>query len=225
MPKQPIPCEISMKEFIAKIFTFLICPFAVYGFGQALFQTVETSYFPKQTLISFAIGFILFLVFWRIFKRHLQVVCTFEHELTHLIFGLLFLKRPHSFVVTRHNGGSVTLSGGNFVITLAPYFFPTVSYLLLPIAYFVHKDGMPIFVGILGASVAFHLVSTWAELHWRQTDLQEAGILFSLFFLPVANLIFYGALAALMLGGTGGFTRFWIKGASEIFMLIATLFK
>ncbi len=128
-----------MKEFIAKSITFLICPFIAYGFGLAVYRVITVAAFPKQTLTAFAVGFVLFVVFWRIFKRHLQVVCTFEHELTHLLFGLVFLKRPHSFVVTRHDGGSVTLSGGNFLITLAPYFFPTVSYLLLPFAYFVPK--------------------------------------------------------------------------------------
>lgn len=149
-----------MRELIAKTIAFLICPFTAYGFAVAVRREVAAAAFPKQTLIAFAAGFILFLIFWRIFKRHLQIVCTFEHELTHLLFGLIFLKRPHSFVVTRHDGGSVTLSGGNFVITLAPYFFPTVSYLLLPLVFFVPKDAMPIFLLLLGASVAFHLVST-----------------------------------------------------------------
>ena len=82
------------------------------------------------------------------------------------------------------------MSGGNFLITLTPYFFPTDSYLLLPFAYFVPKNGMPIFVALLGASVAFHLASTWAELHWQQTDLHEARILFGSIFLPVVYLIF-----------------------------------
>lgn len=214
-----------MKKRVAKTITFLICPFVAYGFGTAVYRAVSVSNFPKPTLIAFAAGFILFILFWRIFKRSLQVVCTFEHELTHLVFGLLFLKRPHSFVVTRHNGGSVTLSGGNFIITLAPYFFPTVSYLLLPFAYLIPKEAMPLFFAALGASVAFHLVSTWAELHWRQTDLHEAGILFSSIFLPVANLIFYGALAALIFGGASGFSRFWTTGARESLVLLVTFFR
>lgn len=213
-----------MKELVAKTITFLVCPFAAYGFGTAVRRAIAASAFPRQTLIAFAVGFILFVIFWRIFKRHLQVVCTFEHELTHLLFGLLFLKRPHSFVVTRHDGGSVALSGGNFLITLAPYFFPTVSYLLLPFAYLIPKGAMPIFIGLLGASVAFHLASTWAEIHWRQTDLHKVGILFSSIFLPVANLVFYGALAALIFGGANGFSRFWITGARESLVSLATLF-
>jgi hypothetical protein len=53
--------------------------------------------------------------------------------------------------------------------------------------------------------------------------LHEAGILFSSIFLPVANLIFYGALAASVFSGANGFTNFWIIGARESFVLLTTL--
>lgn len=217
--------QILMKERTAKTITLLICPFAAYGFGTAVYRAVAASSFPKLTLLAFAVGFILFIIFWRLFRRQLQVVCTFEHELTHLIFGLLFLKRPHSFVVTRHDGGSVTLSGGNFLITLAPYFFPTVSYLFLPFAYFVPQNTMPIFIAFFGATVAYHLTSTWAELHWQQTDLHKAGIFFSTIFLPVANLVFYGALMTLIFGGAHSFLNFWLTGARESLALLFSLYK
>lgn len=208
-----------MKERAAKIITFLICPFLAYGFGASLYRMMEAAHYSGRDLIFIAAGFVSFIIIWRIFKRHLQVVCTFEHELTHLLFGLLFLKRPHSFVVTRHDGGYVELSGGNFLITLAPYFFPTVSYCLLPLAYFVPPKFQPVFLAVMGTSLAFHFISTWGELHWRQTDLRKVGFLFSLFFLPVANLIFYGALAAALLSGARGFSGFWTVGIRESFNL------
>lgn len=214
-----------MKEIIAKTITLLVCPFLAYGFGRVIYRTVSLDTFPNH-LTAFCLGFVLFTLIWRIFRRRLQVICTFEHELTHLLFGLLFLKRPHSFVVTRHDGGYVEMSGsGNFIITLAPYFFPTVSYLLLPVAFFIPPDYLPFFFALLGASVAFHLASTWAELHWQQTDLHKAGILFSLIFLPVANLIFYGALMVLVFTGANGFSNFWLMGARESFVSLTALFK
>lgn len=209
-----------MKERTAKIITFLICPFLAYGFGESLYRLMAAMHYSGRDLIFFAAGFISFIIIWRIFKHQLQVVCTFEHELTHLLFGLLFLKRPHSFVVTRHDGGYVELSGGNYLITLAPYFFPTVSYCLLPLIYFVPPKFQPVFFAVLGASLAFHLISTWGELHWQQTDLREAGFLFSLIFLPVANLIFYGALATALLSGARGFSGFWAVGIRESFNLL-----
>jgi|ERR1035437_1612755 hypothetical protein len=213
-----------MKEKLAKAITLLICPFLVYGFGESLYRCISLVGL-HQGPIAFIAGFIVFAIIWRVFRRHLDLICTFEHEITHVLFGLLFLKVPRSFKVTRHEGGQVTMLGGNFVITLAPYFFPTVSYLLLPLSFLFSPRFFPLFLAILGASVAFHIASTWAELHWQQTDLHKAGILFSLLFLPAANLIFYGALITLIFGGTDGFLRFWSVGIRASFGLLMTLFR
>lgn len=213
-----------MLETIAKIITLLLCPFLGYGFGIAIYEIVKISDLPKQSF-AFSIGFIAFLVFWRVFKRHLQVVCTFEHEITHLLFGLLFLKLPKGFKVTMHEGGHVKLTGSNFLIYLAPYFFPTVSYLFLPLVFIFPPNYLPVFYAILGASLAFHLVSTWSELHLKQTDLQKSGILFSLLFLPVANLVFYGALIVLIFGKTEDFLNFWSIGIKQSFDLLLSIFQ
>ncbi|NNF00979.1 MAG: hypothetical protein HKN25_18325 [Pyrinomonadaceae bacterium] len=145
-------------KLLGKVLTVLALPFFGYGFSVATSQMVKAAAPNNNRLISFGIGFVLFLIVWVIFRRALQVVCTFEHELTHLVFGLLFLKRPHAFVVTLREGGHVKLSGSNFLIFLAPYFFPTISYFLIPIAFFVPRESMPVYLSILGASVAFHLV-------------------------------------------------------------------
>ncbi len=213
-----------MIETIAKIITLLLCPFLGYGFGVAIYEIVKLSDLPPQSYV-FAVGFVGFLIFWRIFKRQLQVVCTFEHEITHLLFGLFFLKMPKGFKVTMHEGGHVKLTGSNFLIYLAPYFFPTVSYLLLPFIFIIPNAYLPVFYGILGASLAFHLVSTWAELHLKQTDLQKSGILFSIVFLPVANLIFYGALIVLIFGETADFLSFWKIGMRESFNLLPVIYQ
>jgi hypothetical protein len=200
-----------MTEKIAKLIVLILCPFLAYGFGIALFEQAADAKLPTQTL-PFIIGALVFFAFWRLTGRFLEVLCTFEHEITHLIFGLLFLKWPSEFVVTIRNGGHVTLSGSNFIIFLAPYFFPTVSYLLIPFFFFVPPASLPVFYAVLGASFSFHLVSTWGELHWRQTDLHKAGVVFSAVFLPVANLIFYGALLVLIFGDSKAFVRFWKDG-------------
>jgi hypothetical protein len=213
-----------MIERIAKIIALVISPFLAYGFGISLYRSFSGTGVPHGGA-AFIAGFIVFTGIWRLFKRQLEVVCTFEHEITHVLFGLLFLKVPRSFRVTRHEGGEVTMIGGNFLITLAPYFFPTVSYLLLPLGFFFPQKYLAVFLALLGASVAFHIASTWAELHWQQTDLHKAGIVFSLLFLPAANLIFYGALLTLVFGGTDGFLAFWATGVRESFGALGTLIR
>ena len=57
---------------------------------------------------------------------------------------------------------------------------------------------------IIGASMAYHGTSTWTETHHAQTDLQEAGFVFSFLFLPAANLLSFSLVfAALRAGWTG----------------------
>jgi hypothetical protein len=210
-----------MLNLIGKAVTVLLLPFLAYGFGQAFYEVLARGPWQSSRIWPFLMGFASFMAFWLVFKRFLQPLCTFEHELTHLLVGLLFFKRPKSFRVTLTQGGSVEMYGGeNFLVTLAPYFLPTVCYLLLPVAWFVPKEYLPLFFGILGASVGFHLLSGWQEFHFGQSDLHQAGLLFSLLFLPVANLIFFGAVFVLIIGGNEKFFSFWkqalINGLSLI---------
>ncbi len=202
-----------MLNSIGKVIAILLLPFLGYGFGTALFEIVSKSNFSSNRLIFFGIGFATFALFWLVFSKFLEVFCTFEHELTHLIVGLLFFKRPKSFKVTFTKGGHVELYGGkNFLVTLAPYFLPTVCYLILPFAWILPTDSLPIFFVMLGAAASFHLFSGWQEFHFGQSDLHDAGITFSVLFLPVANLIFFGAILTLVISGSEGFFVFWKHG-------------
>lgn len=202
-----------MLNLVGKIVAVLLLPFLVYGFGTAFYEVLTKNAWQISRVLPFVIGFILFAFFWLIFKRFLQVFCTFEHELTHLIVGLLFFKKPKSFKVTFTKGGYVEMYGGhNFLVTLAPYFLPTVCYLILPFAWFLPEKSLPIFLTILGASTAFHLLSGWQEFHFGQSDLHEAGLIFSILFLPVANLIFFGAILTFVIAGNDKFFGFWKQG-------------
>lgn len=215
-----------MFNSIGKIVSILLLPFLGYGFGTALYEIVSESVWQSNRILSFGIGFIAFTVFWLVFNRFLEVFCTFEHELTHLIVGLLFFKRPKSFKVTFTKGGHVELYGGkNFLVTLAPYFLPTVCYLILPLVWFLPKETLPIFFGVLGAGISFHLFSGWQEFHFGQSDLHDAGIVFSVLFLPIANLIFFGAILALIVSGSEGFFDFWKQGFLNGFGLIKWLIQ
>lgn len=210
-----------MLNLIGKIVALLLLPFLAYGFGAAFYEVLPKNAWQISRVLPFVIGFGLFALFWLIFKRFLQVFCTFEHELTHLLVGLLFFKKPTSFKVTFTKGGYVEMYGGhNFLVTLAPYFLPTVCYLILPLSWFLPAKSLPIFLTILGASVAFHLLSGWQEFHFGQSDLHEAGLIFSVLFLPVANLIFFGAILSLVIGGNDKFFGFWKQGFVNGFNLL-----
>ena len=83
-----------MLNSIGKVVAILLLPFLAYGFGTAFYEIATKQTWQSTRTIPFAIGFVSFAVFWLMFKRFLQVFCTFEHELTHLLVGLLFFKVP-----------------------------------------------------------------------------------------------------------------------------------
>jgi hypothetical protein len=197
-----------MLEKAAKTVILILCPFLGYGLGISVYEAISNSDMTPGS-IYFGTGFFAFAFVWFIFRRRFTFLCTLEHEITHLVFGLLFLKLPRGFRVTLREGGHVKLKGSNFLIYLAPYFFPTVSYLLVIPILFVSEHYRPLLYTFLGASVAFHLAATWADLRPGQSDLRKSGLIFSLFFLPTANLAAYGTLLALAFGGVNTAAEFW----------------
>ena len=52
-----------------------------------------------------------------------------EHELTHMLFAVLTFHKPRGLDVNQDVGGSFSFEGkGNWLIALAPYFFPTFLF-------------------------------------------------------------------------------------------------
>lgn len=197
-----------MIERAVKAVILVLCPFLGYGLGLSFYDLLSASDLDGG-IFYFTGGFLIFWIFWLVARRRLVFVCTLEHEITHLLFGLLFLKLPRGFRVTLRDGGHVRLKGSNFLIYLAPYFFPTISFALVILILLVPFERRSVPYALLGASAAFHLASTWADLRPGQSDLRKAGLIFSLFFLPAANLATYGSLMAFVTGGMNGISSFW----------------
>ena len=167
----------------------------------------------------FGAGAGLYMAAWFfVFRTRLagSLFSTFEHELTHAIFAWLTFHRVRGLKATWSGGGHMTFDGqGNWLIYVAPYFFPTLA---VPIAVYLYlgAGSAPPWVDmLLGATVAYHMTSTWRETHWEQTDLKEVGFVFALLFLPAANLAFLGALLTFAHGGQAATTQF-LESAFQI---------
>lgn len=137
----------------------------------------------------------------------------FEHEATHMVFALLTGHTPQDINIKRGVGGNFIYRGqGNWLIYIAPYFFPTSALLVIGAAGFYVWMGQttpPAYLMILGIMTGYHLISTFDEIHPGQTDFAAAGYLFSLLFLPGANLLMYGLLMAYACYGFHGFSMFY----------------
>jgi hypothetical protein len=210
---------------VAKWILNLILPFIAIGFSRELMVTISHASIDSTRWSSFVIGGVVFVPLWFVARRYIgtpvEYLATLEHELTHIIVGLLFFKRPLSLRVTAREGGEVILSGGNMWITLAPYFLPSLSLLLLPVSLALPQSYEQSLLALLGVTVAYHLLSTWSELGVMQSDFRKAGVLQSIWLLPVANLVIYGSIIAYVIRGFNGFSYFWRGGAKNVLALIA----
>lgn len=131
------------------------------------------------------------VIYWLLPKP--MLVYVFGHELTHAIWVWLFGGRVKKFKASAE-GGHVVVTRTNFLISLAPYFFPLYALLvaggyaigarfwnLAPYAVWFHL--------LLGAAYAFHVTLTFHILQGRQSDIVEHGYLFSMVVIGLGNLV------------------------------------
>lgn len=164
-----------------------------------------------EPILPFAGGLGIYLVWWTLFIRHWRTtwLSTLEHELTHALFAVLTCHRVVGIRTTWRSGGHVRYVGkGNWLVTLAPYFFPTVCMILLPVFVFVPFLQTRIGDAVLGAAFAYHVTSTIRETHLGQSDLHKSGFLFCLMVLPGLNLLLHGLVLAWCHGGNAGLVNF-----------------
>ena len=113
------------------------------------------------------------------------------HELTHAIWGLMFGARPSDLRIGQ-NGGSVKLTKSNLLITLAPYFFPFYTFLVVIAALITYAFLRPLpcltlWMFLIGFTWAFHLLFTIETLTQRQPDIKLYGRMFSWVFIFLVN--------------------------------------
>jgi hypothetical protein len=200
--------------------------FLLPGSAMALGRLLAHIAWPPWPILPFVLGFIVYWVVWKlvlwwpIFPSFLS---TLEHECTHAMFALATLHRVVGFRATFWKGGQITIQGrGNWLITIAPYFFPTACFLTGLVLMVMPADWRSSMTAVMGLALGYHLKSSRQELHGNQTDLEKVGRLFAWLFLPTANLIALGMVLAFSYGGVGeigGFlsdiiaqTQVWVGG-------------
>ena len=115
------------------------------------------------------------------------------HELTHALWGLVFFARPSDLKIGA-DGGSVRLSKTNMLITLAPYFFPFYTFVvivcaLVTAAFLRPLPCLPLWLFLIGFTWAFHVLFTVETLGTRQPDVKAYGRIFSWTFIFLVNVL------------------------------------
>ncbi len=127
-----------------------------------------------------------------------MLIYVFGHELTHALWAWLFGGRVKKMKVTS-GGGHVIVTKTNFLITLAPYFFPLYAVIIIAIFAAGHwiwgwQKFLVYFDLLLGAAYAFHVTLTFHTLQTQQSDITSQGYLFSgaIIFLGNAGILLFG---------------------------------
>lgn len=185
-----------MIKFLKLLIGLLLLPLctAVTLSAYELLTEAASADFGTMTSQEWAlpIGFILWTLIYFLFPKPWRAY-VLGHELTHALWGLLMGARIGKMKV-KGDGGSVELSRTNFLITLAPYFFPlyTVIVILLYLGLDLFMDMSPwrgIGLGLVGFTWSFHVTFTLAMLSQHQSDIHENGRIFSYSIIYLFNLV------------------------------------
>ena len=167
------------------------------GTAQALWMTLFASAAADRVWLPMLAGAACWVVIFLLLPKPMWIY-VFGHELTHAVWTWIFGGRVKRFQAASH-GGQVIITKSNFIIALAPYFFPLYAVLLVAV-FFIgdllwqwRRGYLGWFHLLLGAAYAFHVTLTWEILKSRQTDITSQGRLFS------AVIIFLGNAMVLVI--------------------------
>lgn len=194
-----------MANFFRLLIGIVLLP-ACWAFARSLFEAVCVSAgaegaFSVETL-SLLGGIAAFSLCWMALAHPVKAY-VLGHELTHAIWGILFGAKPSALKVGE-KGGSVNLSKSNMLITLAPYFFPFYTFVviiaaLVTFAFLRPLPFLPLWMFLIGFTWAFHVLFTLETLALRQPDVKLYGRVFSWTFIFIVNV----AIVLAWLAATG----------------------
>jgi hypothetical protein len=164
---------------------------------QTLVSLIKVSQPAADTLVAasalaLGAGFLLWLFLYFTLPPPVRTYIL-AHELTHALWGSLMGATVSGIKISRERG-SVTLSKSNFFVTLAPYFFPLyttiviIGYYALSI-FFDMESFHLLWLGLVGLTWGFHFTFTISALMQRQTDIKEYGYVLSYTTIYILNIL------------------------------------
>jgi hypothetical protein len=185
-----------MPKWVKMVIALLLLPICV-GAAQALWMVIQRSGSADITWVPLLAGASCWMVIYLLLPKPMWIY-VLGHELTHAVWAWLFGGQVKKIKVAS-SGGHVHITKSNFLIALAPYFFPL--YAVIVIAVFAlgnfiwhWQHYLALFDLFLGAAYAFHITLTAHILKTEQSDITDQGYLFS------AVVIFLGNIIILLFG-------------------------
>lgn len=207
--------------------------------------------FAANNLARFSpllLGLLVYLPAHILVVRRWPWIRVLGHELTHALFAILFLRRVTEFVVSSKGGyvchvGSAGGEFGNSVISLSPYFFPTITITMLLLRPWIGDSCLAAYDIGIGCSLAYHTATSISEtIHafrkryftdvsgeHSESDTTARGSIFSAIFIAFFFLFFNGLILAQIRDGYDGSWQF-IKtvaliGKDDMALLVRSIFS
>ncbi|HOE60597.1 MAG TPA: hypothetical protein P5125_04250 [Kiritimatiellia bacterium] len=182
---------LRLLRLIAGVLLLPLCVAVTLALLDTLRSIPDTGVLLSAETRTLLAGFFLWLGMWFFLPQPFRAYVV-AHELTHAFWGALFGARVSDLRVSER-GGSVRLSRSNLLITLAPYFFPlyTILVVLLRLLAGLFLNPMPcplLWLFFVGFTWCFHITFTLQSLMTRQPDIQEYGRIFSYAVIYLFNL-------------------------------------
>ena len=197
-----------------KLFLNIISLLLIIPFGYSFWNEITMFNIDISRNYMFLLGTIFFFILHFILSNKLQYFSTFEHELTHNIWALLFFKKPRGFHVNTDGSGLFEWSGSTGLLSkvfilLSPYYFPTITMFLIILSLIIKDKFISIYFLVIGMSFGYHIVSSIKEMHLVQTDITENGNFTSFNIIILMNLIMNGLVIAFINNGSKGIGEFF----------------
>ena len=178
------------------IIGILLLPFCL-GTTKALWVIIAHANGADKVWLPMLAGAACWIVVFLMLPKPMWIY-VFGHELTHAVWTWIFGGKVKKFK-SGSEGGHVIVTKNNFVIALAPYFFPLYAVMVVLVFMIGNvilnwRPYMAWFHLLLGAAYAFHVTLTWHVLKTKQSDITSQGWIFSFV------IIFLGNAMVLVIG-------------------------
>jgi hypothetical protein len=196
----------------------------------ALWQVIIQSGSIETIWITTLAGAVSWIIIF-IFIPEPRWMYVLGHELTHALWSFPFGGKLKKIKVSSR-GGHVAITKSNFLVSLAPYFFP--SYVVLIVIIFSIGNFfwnwtpyVSYFYFLIGIAYSFHITLTLKILKIRQPDIIGEGYIFS------AVIIFLGNIIVLLIGipllttkiNISNAFDLWFANSLQIYNHIFQIFK
>ena len=216
-----------MPKWLKAVIAVFLVPLCI-GASQALWKVIQATGASQNFWVAFFAGVLCWVVIFLLLPRPMWLYVV-GHELTHALWTWVFGGRVKKVKVTS-KGGHVIITKSNFVIALAPYFFPFYVFLLVVAFGTGHliwgwSKYWVVFHLLLGLAYAFHVTLTIQVLQVEQSDVTEHGYLFSIVIIYLGNVLLPLLCLPVLTSsvGLGTAIGWWFRLTGDVFVKISRL--